>query len=236
MVFIRAIFIFYNHCVKHHGISAGTSRYKLISSYLLALCEGRNPDNPEWVATEPTLKVPSSLVDLYPLVENILGKGDKVRDLSNYQIIASLLAIPRMSSAIPDLDLSSVVNNLKIVNIDDYKKLLSSFRSFLFGKIKLKLPSPRPELFVQPSFRMTSGPNGGPTLSKSAEEAKCLLEDKILGSAFKDLCSLTGNGGLLKYLEEIQGLNLDTSGIYLSKLVLVPDSMNKHRLVAMVDY
>jgi len=207
-----------------------------VSNYLLNLAEGRNPENPGWVSTEPTTNVPSVLKDLYPLVQKILGGKEGTDSFKHYQVLNTLLAIPRMSDSLPELDLTSVIEPLKSSNIASFKEFSIKFKDFLYGKCKLTVPSPLPQMFVKPSFRMTSGPNGGPTLSKAAEEAKALMDNKILSSAMRDLATITGNQNLILYLEKLQGLNLDTSSIYLSKLILVPDSLNKHRLVAIVDY
>jgi len=83
---------------------------------------------------------------------------------------------------------------------------------------------------------MTSGPNGSPTLKYSAEEAKLLASTPHLFKPFKILCERTQNLDLLGYVTSLSELPIKVENIYLGKLGLVPDSMNKHRLVAMVDY
>jgi len=62
------------------------------------------------------------------------------------------------------------------------------------------------------------------------------MSTKPLRIAMKDLCRITGNESLFTYLTKLSEVEIDCSQFYLAKLQLVPDSMNKHRLVAIVDY
>jgi len=84
---------------------------------------------------------------------------------------------------------------------------------------------------------MTKGPNKESTLTSAFSEAKRLIQDKVLGKSFELFATHTGNRDFYNYVENLSNLNLkDVSDIHLGQLALVPDSLNKHRLVAMVDY
>jgi hypothetical protein len=86
-------------------------------------------------------------------------------------------------------------------------------------------------------MRLTHGPNRSVTLASAVKEAKLLLRDKVLGQSFSMFCTHTGNKNLLSYVEDLSRLDTgDSSDVYLGRLALVPDALNKHRLVAMVDY
>jgi len=84
---------------------------------------------------------------------------------------------------------------------------------------------------------MTQGPNRETTLTSSVEEAKKLTQDKVLGKSFELFATHTGNQDFYNYVKNLSDINpKDVSDTHLGRLALVPDSLNKHRLVAMVDY
>lgn len=81
---------------------------------------------------------------------------------------------------------------------------------------------------------MTSGPNKGSTLAYSHNEGAELLRTRNLNSPFKSFCQIVGREDFYIYLtESCRGCEKD--GTRLGKLTLVPDALNKHRMVAMLD-
>jgi hypothetical protein len=231
-LFIQTVIQFYNHKIKHHGVTGGTSKYKIVANYLVNLAEGLNPENPIWVSTERVSKVPTDLLPLRVLVDSIRGPE---RNLKDYQVLVTVLAIPRLSKELPNMDLSSIENKMTPPVEVKFNHFMVNFKSYVNNTWNLNIPK-NPDMTAKPSLRMSAGPNGSPSLQFAAEEAKLLLGTKSLGLAFKDLCTLTGNMNLYRYTSKFLDIDLDISNLYLAKLILVPDSMNKHRLVAMLDY
>jgi len=125
--YITTIVNFYNSKIKHHGITGGTSKYKDVITYVIALSEGRNPDNPGWVATEPDSKVPTALKDLSPLIA-ASQKGDE-KSYKDYQALITLLAIPRLSKELPELDLSSIEKPFPESKVKGFNNFMKDFKA-----------------------------------------------------------------------------------------------------------
>lgn len=147
------------------------------------------------------------------------------------------MSLGRLSKELPELDLSSVVAP-PTWSPTKYQTIINGFRSWVNEQKGLRVDQPvNLGSSIIPRMRMTSGPNKQVTLGSAPMEAKALLKDKELGKSFELFCTSTGLNSLLDYLRNFSNdESLDTSGTYLGKLALVPDSQNKHRLVAMVDY
>jgi hypothetical protein len=230
---INSIINLYNSLITNHGITEGTRRYKILYTYVYEIIEGKNPANPGWVATDPLNNhLPVSFNELFPLILQI----KPTNSMKGYQSLQTILAIPRLSREIPELDLKSVIEPMNPTIKREFEtEFCPKFKDFLFKESGLpRTNNIRFEL--DPSARMTSGPNGDPTLKFSAEEAKLLVNTPHLWKPFSMFCTRTGNKDLLDYLTKFKEINLNVDSIYLGKVALVPDSMNKHRLVAMVDY
>jgi len=154
-----------------------------------------------------------------------------------YQSLITILAMARLSKEIPDIDLKSIETPF-IGNRKRFEIFLKDFRTFIKRSPNFREEDWKPVLLeICPRMRMTQGPNREVTLSSSVKEAKALLQDKTLGKSFKLFATHTGNNEFYNYVESLSKIEeIDISDIRLGSLALVPDSLNKHRLVAMVDY
>jgi len=84
---------------------------------------------------------------------------------------------------------------------------------------------------------MTKGPNGEPTLTTSIEEAGALFRNETLRKSVELYCAHTGNKDFYDYMANVASLCTETEQYgYIGRIAQVPDSLNKNRVVAMVDY
>lgn len=223
----------YLHEIKHHGITHGTKLFKEYCVYLTLLSENRNPEPLPLVATDKGTGIISKMTGLTPLIELIRRREEGWKKA--YQAFLTILAFPRLSEVIPSLDISTVESRHEDIVAQNLLRISADFKLFL-SEYKLEAWSPKQRPYVvAPRGRMTKGPNGEVTLGSSCEEARALLENKQLSKAFKSFCSLVGREDFLAYVEKVATTGTQDA-TRLGKISLVPDSLNKHRLVAMVDY
>jgi hypothetical protein len=167
------------------------------------------------------------------LVSSIKSRGEGW--IKNYQLLITMLSLPRLSQVIPDLDLSPIIDPFK-GNKVKYDLFIKGFREYIktnkyLEVDELVLPQ------VKPRMRMTKGPNLTVTLSSSIAEGKALISNKCLAKSFELYATHTGCREFYDYVVSLASeFNSDFTDIRLGRLVLVPDSLNKHRLIAMVDY
>jgi hypothetical protein len=200
---------------------------------VINLSEGRSPEALPFTATLKGSLVPVKLEPLEVLITYVQERREHWEKA--YQALITILALPRLSRELPSLALKSVTDPFPTDRQSEFKDFLVDFKTFV-KEYKLDIPEDNSDLLVKPRMRTTKGPNSETTLTSAMHEAKMLLGHKLLSQPFKNLCSLTGNTHFLDYVERVSKLNLETSDTYLGKLALVPDSLNKHRLVAIVDY
>jgi len=225
----------YHHLIEHHGITGGSKKWKEQVQYIVLLAENRNPDPLPWVAVVKGGRLPEKLDALQPLLSFILARGESWQ--KGYQALITILAFARLSKEIPELDLKSIVEPRTSPN-DAYQELLKDFRLFIKeSRVKFR-PVEQPISFnVTPRMRMTQGPNAEVTLASSVKEARSLLQNKVLGKSFELFCTHTGNKDLFSYVKALHDIHVeDTQEVRMGRLALVPDALNKHRLIAMVDY
>jgi len=201
---------------------------------VVLLAENRNPEPLEWVATiKGSVPLPVKLEALLPLVEHIHARREGW--IQAYQALITILSLPRLSEMIPELDLSPVVTPFE-GDVKEFESFLKGYRDFVRNH-KLLLRDEQQEIPPAiPRMRMTKGPNQQVTLASSVEEAKMLINNKTLCKSLELYCTNTGNSELYNYMVELSKEPVDHIDTQLGKLTLVPDSLNKHRLVAIVDY
>jgi hypothetical protein len=231
----------YLHLIKHHGVTQGSKKFKDKVQFITLLAEGRNPEPLSFVSTIPVslgkYPIPTAFSKLLPLVEVIAGRG--VDWHKAYQALITILALPRLSKEIPELDIISIIADRKSSD-KVYLPLVEKFRSFVKQKFSRNFrtdfdPKTTPFDYV-PRMRMTSGPNREVTLGSAVAEAQAIMQDKTLSTALECYLSHTGGESLLSYMKQLAETPLVSEEVLLGRITQVPDSLNKNRVVAMVDY
>lgn len=198
------------------------------------MAEGRKPTELKFLATEGPHNFPKRLNALMPLVLHIINQGPDWK--KSYQALITILSLARLSKELPDLDLEAIVSP-RMCTEKSFNRFFKGFKEFTknFKPLRTKKPV---DLSggLKPRMRLTQGPNRQVTLASSIKEAKLLLNDNVLGKSFRNFCVHTNCQNFLAYVEGLSEMDTDVSDAYLGRLALVPDSLNKHRLVAMVDY
>lgn len=170
----------YIHLVKHHGVSEASARYKKLCNFTIAIAEGRNPEPLNWVATEKDIQIPTIFSFLKERIISIRSRhlGWEKR----LQSLVTTMAIPRLSKAIPELDIDSIVRPFPSDKKGTaYDRLLRDFKGFIRTHWVFEdIPSITENYNLSPRMRLTKGPNGSVTLASSIEEAGALLASPVL--------------------------------------------------------
>jgi len=230
--------------IRNHGFTDGAARYGIVKSYTIDLIEGKNPQNPGWLATSDVHRVPSCLGrDFQALIIDLLLT--QVGDVSlpkKYQAVITILNIVRMIEGLADPNMASVLE--KSIPIDE--DLLKEFDTYVSERLKPFKWDIKTEVNLF-KFRFhlgKNGPNGKPKIESSIEEAICLLESPLFYS-FSRIAEEIGVVYLLDYLKAMVsqeskkfGSQLDSvkENTKLRVLVSIPDSGLKTRIVAIPDF
>lgn len=138
------------------------------------------------------------------------------------------------------MDLKAVIEPMNKNKVLAFESLLQDFKIFVKDKVNFRSTSETDSAqsyFIQPRMRMTKGPNKEITLSTSILEAKMLCNTPAIWKSFKAFLIAVEAPEILEYIESISNASsIDHGDAYLGRLTLVPDSLNKHRMVAIVDY
>jgi hypothetical protein len=228
--------------IEHRGVIEGTKRWKAITLYATELLEGRNPDNPGWVAVGRVNKWPKLFSHLRPLfifiIDNVHNKELEGEIAEARRLINTLFKLNKVCEANAELESHLVaIRGKHKLNPD----LVGEFEQFARTKLadireRITLTDISFDIFLGPS----NGPNKVPKLSSALEEAAVLRRDVKLYEAFKEMCITTGNTSFLEFFEQCskkyQNLKSLTSSIKLRKICAIPDKGNKSRAVAIVDF
>jgi hypothetical protein len=227
--------------VQNHGFTDGSNRYNIIKNYTIQLIEGRNPTNPPWVSTSETYCIPSKLgINFIQLIIGCIENSDAALRSKYYQTIITILNISRMVEGLTTPEFNSVIE--KASTIDE--ELLREFETYVQIQLNTdKYDQPMVNLFEYRFNLMKSGPNSKPKIESATEEAIALLKGK-LHKPFLALCQEMDVNYLYDYLVELvkahpvtdQQSETRDEKTYLRKLVSVPDSGFKTRIVAIVDF
>jgi len=232
--------------VRNHGFRDGSERYKIIKDYTVSLIEGRNPDNPGWLATSRVHRIPSKLGENFiQLIADYLTLQEPSIRPKYYQAINTILNIVRMVDGLVDADLKSVTDKAKPID----QKLLDEFSDYVKGSLENIKPIDNNINLFNVRFNLKKkGPNGQPKIESSIQEAVALLNSK-LARPFKVICQELKCEYLYEYLthltsktsnsvensdDKIQSNTGPTTKLRV--LVGIPDSGFKTRLVAIVDF
>jgi len=146
-----------------------------------------------------------------------------------------MFAFPRLSQLLPEINLKSVEESLSKEQFSSLNTISKGFKEFIKQHPMKPWDKERHPYVITPRGRFTQGPNGTVTMASSLEEAGALITTTSLSNAFQSYCQLVDRMDFHDYVKELASKcqNPDT---VLGKILLVPDSLNKHRLVAIVDY
>jgi len=230
--------------IRNHGFTDGPKRYNVIKQYTIDLIELRNPVNPGWVSTSERWNVPSKLgISMIQLIVDYFNcNDDPTLRAKYYQVINTILNISRIVDGLVDADFKSVTDKAVPIN----EELLAEFTTYVETKLEpFQYKIQKVNLSSYKINYMKRGPSGKPKLESALEEAVLLLSDKSLHKPFKCLCTEVGVDYLYSYLsaltaqvsatqsESIESPNAQTC---LRKLVTIPDTGMKTRIVAIVDF
>uniref|UniRef100_A0A2V0RAL4 Uncharacterized protein n=1 Tax=viral metagenome TaxID=1070528 RepID=A0A2V0RAL4_9ZZZZ len=183
--------------VRNHGFNDGSKRYKIIKDYTLSLIEGRNPENPGWLATSKVYRVPSALgKNFTQLVADYLMVKDISKRFQYYQVINTILNIVRMVEGLVDADLQSVTDKAKPIDQD----ILDEFTDYINESLENIKPIDNNINLFNIRFNLKkNGPNGKPKIESSIQEAHELLNSK-LARPFRIVCQELNCEYLYEYL------------------------------------
>lgn len=233
--------------VQNHNFTDGSKRYKIIKDYTLQLIEGRNPENPGWLATSEVHRVPSQLGENFcELLADCMRNTEVALQPKYYQVINTILNIVRMVDGLVEPELSSIIDKAKPIDQD----LLDDFETYVSKSlVNIKKVEDIPNLFNIRFHVNKNGPNGIPKIESSIQEAVALL-NSTLARPFRIVCQELNCEYLYKYLEILtESVTtssepvdfLDPKGgkaqaTRLRVLARIPDSGFKTRVVAIVDF
>jgi hypothetical protein len=226
--------------ISNHGVIEGTSKWKAITLYATGLLEGRNPDNPGWVATGKVNKWPRVLGHCLPVYifvkDNIANKDLEKEVAESLRLLTTLFKLNKVCIGNSEIE-SHLVGLKKTHKLDPV--LMTDFEKFARNRLSavregITLTDISFDLFLGPS----NGPNSAPKLKFALEEAAVLEKDTILHNAFKELCIITDNKEFYQFFTD-SAKNcraLELAHIQLRKLTTFPEKGNKSRLVALSDF
>jgi hypothetical protein len=227
--------------IRNHGFTDGAKRYGVIKNYTISLIEFRNPVNPGWLSTSEKHRIPSKLgINFVQLIADYMRNTDAELRPKYFQVVLTILNIVRMIEGLSEADFLSVTEKASAIDDD----LLSSFETYVSNKLKPHKYNFDSSDLKGYRFRLhKNGPNGKPKIETAHEEAVCLLNSS-LNRPFKSLCSEMKLNYLYEYLSLLTELVPESHEKYgtnpaqtkIRKLVSVPDSGFKTRIVAIVDF
>jgi hypothetical protein len=230
--------------VQNHGFNDGPARYKTIMNYTIELIEGRNPENPGWLATSDSHRIPSQLgINFIKLIADYMENTEVSLKPKYYQVILTTLNIVRMVEGLVDPDLQSITTKSKPIDQD----LLDEFSDYVAESLEnVKKIDDNINLFNVRFNLKKSGPNGVPKIESATQEAVALL-NSVLARPFKIICQELNCEYLYSYLELlVNNVNSDLGNstnqsevrqtTNLRVLARIPDKGCKTRMVAIVDF
>jgi len=236
--FITKTVIAHDKYIFNRGVLEGTAKWKAITAYSTELLEGREPENPGWVATGRKDKWPKCLTHLRPLfhfiIDNVDNEAERITCIQARRLMITLFKLNRVCSANSTLD--SLVNLRRRVKLDP--ELVSRFRAFA----QLRLTEVRESITLTDLnfdffLGSSNGPNLKPKLETALAEAVVLAKDDTLHRALKNLCYLTNNNDFYTFFTQcVKEHKGDTSDILLRRLASIPDKGNKSRVIAICDF
>lgn len=238
---------YHDSLIENHGVLHGTSRWKSITQYSTGVLEGREPDNPGWVATGKVNKFPRCLGHLLPLVifvlDNVNNEDDSIKEqvAETRRLLHTLFKLNRVCNANRE-----IVDHIKTIQskfpIDP--AMLARFEQY----VRKRLADQRDvidltEMQIGFFLGASNGPNLRPKTHSALEEAAVLVHSKQFSKLFtavEKFCKLTNNNEFLDFLtdsaKKYQNLPSSLTDIKLRKLVAIPDSGNKSRVIAICDF
>lgn len=236
--------------IRNHGFNDGSKRYKVISNFTFALIEGREPENPGWLATSEVYRAPSQLgKNFTQLIADYFQVDDPDIQARYYQVINTTLNIVRMVEGLTDDDILSITEKSTTIDQD----LLEGFDNFVCQNLeKFKYGEYIPNLFDIRFNIKKNGPNGIPKVESAIKEA-IFLKDSRLFNPFRIVCEELNAPYLVSYISLLYDKFSETEDEYASEttanrnrikreethlrvLASVPDKGFKTRLVAIVDF
>jgi hypothetical protein len=223
--------------VNNHGFNHGSKRYNIIKNYTIELIEGREPENPGWLATSRSFDIPSALgVNTIRLIKDYISSTDSpLRDDKYYQVILTLLSISRKVKGLSETDYKSITDKATPINVD----LLTEFETYVSNMLEPhRYKRPEVNLTGYPTSIKKKGPNGVYKVESAHEEAIELMAGK-LRNPFRNVCSYMNCNYLPDYLDQLAGIPVESplnSPIRLRVIVPIPDSGFKTRVVAIPDF
>jgi hypothetical protein len=227
-------------CIRNHGFTDGPSRYNIIKNYTIDLIELRNPENPGWISTSESWRIPSKLgINFITLIVDYFNETSSLERAKYYQVIITILNISRIIDGLSPADYSSVTDKASSIDVN----LLTDFETYVSEKLKtFKYESKKTNLSSYKVNFKKSGPSGIPKLESAEKEAVALLKSKYR-IPFRNLCSELGLDHLFSYVSalSLNATQESSEGDHdeqtlLRKLVSIPDSGFKTRIVAIVDF
>jgi hypothetical protein len=231
--------------VQNHGFNDGPARYKTIQNYTISLIEGRNPENPGWLATSDSHRVPSQLGENFTqLIAHYFECKEESLIPKYYQVILTTLNIVRMVEGLVDADIESITAKSKPID----QELLNDFEDYVFKTLVDIKPIDSDINLFNIRFNLNrNGPNGIPKIESATQEAVALF-DSVLIHPFRIICQELNCQYLYDYLtslvnsvnkEDLSNSNLqsnDQQTTHLRTLARIPDKGFKTRMVAIVDF
>jgi len=235
MTYVKTIVDTHNRFIKNLGVKFGTSHYKKICNYSILLCEGRPAEPVSRVSTGRTDKWPNCFGQLRPIFKTIINDNEtKDTRAANMQLLQTLFKLNKVCESFMELNIEDIQMTFEIDK--DFER---GFIAYLEERLKHDNAEENlSRLRAYPVYGSAKGPNGLPKMQTANLEAKSLLEGS-LAEPFTRFCELTQNEGLLNYARYYASITNEDdkkTKAKLRKLVAIPDSGNKSRVVAICDF
>lgn len=222
----------YHHLIKHHGINQGTKQFKDLRTYYIRYVLGLKTKQPIGLST--TSKG-------FPRLLSHLRKLSKAKYLP---ITMSCLNLTRLSCVIDNKHNSLKSIRLKTPITKKAKALFDEFDEFLKVIFKDIHIERKVSDHVNMKIITSKGPNSNISKTSatysSVYDAVAIAEDPILFKNIKNLANRTNSLGLVHYIHQLnkkyKSRLKDVKETCHSRIAIMPNSENKSRIVAIVDY
>jgi hypothetical protein len=243
--FITCVVTSHNHYIKHLGIRFGTSYWKEITLYCINLCEGRDAQKVNRLATGTVDGWPTKLTVLRPLYFFIIDKENTHQEKSEcFRLLLTLFKISKVCSDYSEININDIDSTFKLTPLQ-----IDGFTAYLERQFPQTEESRRKNLLDlrvnSLVFGPANGPNSVPKTDSALVEAGLILNGPLT-AAFSSYCEESSNLHLLDYIKTYattKGEEKDKTArvairkdVTLRKLQSIADKGNKSRTIAICDF
>lgn len=228
----------HNKFIENLGVQFGTKHFKSIANYCVLLCEGRKPEPVARVSVGSKDKWPKCFGFLRPLYHDIVDniKDDPTASAEKLRLLMTLFKLNKVCSDYSEIDITNIALSFNLPSDTE-----EEFIEYLSDRLGETQDIETNDFNIRPFMGSSNGPNGLPKIESAMSEAAALYQSKQ-HVHFRTMCEITDNMPFYRYFEHCaktfieENPDFDLKDVKLRKLIAVPDSGNKSRTVAIVDF